>query len=113
MKERRIEKDNDNYPTKSPHIFAYNSKVDIHNKKLLEQLSTPKYTFVATDSKRDSQTERVEVASFPQEKCGLAKEVKLTMGARVILTKIIDVSGGLVKCAAGVVKGFLPPPPAD
>ena len=55
----------------------------------------------------------MEVASFPQEKCGLAKKVKLTMGARVIQTKNIDVSGDLVNCAVGAVKGFLPPPPAD
>ena len=111
LKGRQIEKDNDSYPAKSTHVYAYNDNVDMHNKKMLETLSTPKYTFVATDSTRDSQTGRVEVATFGKEKCGLAKEVTLAVGARMILTKNIDVSDGLVNCAAGEVKGFLPPPP--
>ena len=111
LKERETTEDNDNYPTVAPHVFAYNDRVNAHNKKMLDTLSTPKYTFVATDSTRDSQTGRVDVASFGAEKCGLAKEVTLAVGARIILTKNIDVSDGLVNCAAGVVKGFLPPPP--
>ena len=89
LKGRQIEKEDGNYPKESTHVFANNDNVDMRNKKMLENLSTPKYTFIATDSTRDSQTGRVEVAIFGKENCGLAKEVTLAVGARMILTKTL------------------------
>ena len=66
------------------------------NKKMLETLVATKYTFISTDFKRDSQTGRAEVATLGEEKCGLAKEVALGLGARVIIAINIDVADGLV-----------------
>lgn len=44
---------------------------------------------------------------------GLPKELVLAVGARVILTKNLDVTDGLVNSASGVVTGFLPIPLPD
>lgn len=47
-------------------------------------------------------------------KGGLCKELELAIGARVVLTKNIDVTDGLVNSASGIVTGFLPTPlPGD
>jgi hypothetical protein len=56
---------------------------------------------------------RIEITSFPDMSGGLPKEIILTIGARVILTKNLDVIDGLVNSAAGVVTGFLPTPDPD
>lgn len=77
---------------------------------MLETLSGPLYTFFAKDSKRDEQTKRIELSDFAENAGGLSKKLVLGLGARVILTKNMDVTDGLVNSAAGIVTGFLPPP---
>ena len=46
----------------------------MHNKKMLKTLITTKYTFISTDSKRDSETERVEVATLGEVNVGWPKK---------------------------------------
>lgn len=101
------------YPQHATHIFAYNRDVHIHNAAMLETLSQQLYTFTAKDSKRGEQTKRIEVSSFSDMAGGLSKTLVLGIGARVILTKNLDVSDGLVNSAAGTVTGFLPQPSVD
>ena len=103
----------DNFPTTATHIFAYNKDVSEHNATMLQTLPGPLYTFTAKDSKRDEQTKRVDVSAFADNAGGLFKTLVLGVGARVIITKNMDVTDGLVNSAAGVVTGFLPPPEDD
>ena len=112
LKAREICKSSPEYPQNVTHIFAENKEVNKHNKKMLESLETQTYTFKAVDSKRDEQTQRIENNSknFRDMSGGLVTELKLAVGAKVVLTKNVDVSDGLVNSAAGVVTGFLPEP---
>lgn len=80
---------------------------------MLNTLTNDRYTLSAKDTKKDEQTRRIELSSFPDMSGGLPKELVLAVGARVILTKNIDVTDGLVNSASGVVTGFLPIPLPD
>ena len=113
LKQREIKNSSPDYPKLAPHIFALNADKDKHNKEILHTLTCPIYTFKAMDSKRDSQTGRVNVTSFPKDAGGLSPEVTVGVGARVTQTQNIDVSDGLVNSATGYVTGFIPPPPAQ
>lgn len=108
LKERII-CDDDSYPRDATHIFAYNRDVNNHNTKKLDSLDVPKFTFVAQDSKKDEQTAIVKTSDLKDMAGGLAKNV----GAKVMLTKNLDVQGGLVNSAFGVVTGFYPQPLPD
>lgn len=100
------------YPVEAFHIFAYNKDVDEHNNKMLQLLHEPMVTSSAIDSKRDEQTGRVDLISLGDKASGLLQEMKLAVGARVMMTKNVDVVDGLVNSAAGTVTGFIPTLPA-
>lgn len=89
----------EHYPTTVTHIFAYNKDGNDHNTKMLETLSGLLYTFFAKDSKRNEQTRRVELSEFAENAGGLSKKLVLEIGARVILTKNMNVTNGLVQQA--------------
>ena len=115
LNSRQISQTNPMYPAQATHVFAYNKDIHHHNSSMLETLTNHCYTLHVKDSKRDEQTKRIEITSFPDMSGGLPKELILTIEARVILTgtKNLDVTDGLVNSAAGVVTRFLPTPDPD
>ena len=88
-------------PPEALHIYALN------------QLGGQIITVQSIDSKTDHQTGRIENISLGKKESGLWKEIKVAIGARVMLTKNVDVSDGLANTAMGTVTGFIPPPPAS
>ena len=86
LNSRQISQTNPMYPAQATHVFAYNKDVQHHNSSMLETLTNHCYTLHAKDSKRDEQTKRIEITSFP-DMSGLPKELILAIGARFILTK--------------------------
>ena len=89
------------------HIYLFNRDVNSHNIGLLQDLPGPHITIAAQDTKRDQQTGILETA-FGEKTSGLLKTLTLAVGAKVILTKNMNISDGLVNTAAGIVTGFLP-----
>ena len=100
-------------PPEALHIYALNKDVDAHNEKMLNQLGGQIITIQSIDSKTDHQTGRIDNISLGKKESGLWKEIKVAIGARVMLTKNVDVSDGLANTAMGTVTGFIPPPPAS
>lgn len=80
------------------------------NDAMLQELPGPHFKFSAVDSKRDDQTRCFSTAYFTDMTAGLPSSITLTVNAKVILTKHLDVRDGLVNTAFGTVTGFLPPP---
>ncbi|MEW8547603.1 MAG: AAA family ATPase [Candidatus Thiodiazotropha sp.] len=112
IQSRQVETNDVTYPVGALHIFAFNKEVDRHNSRMLQNLNVPTITIVAVDSKKDQQTGRVAMASHGAKESGVLKELKLAVGARVMMTTNVNVDDGLVNSAAGTVTGFLPTPPA-
>ena len=108
LKSRQTSKSAAQYPVNATHMFVYNKMKDEHNSQMLEKLSNPKFCFKAVDSKKDVQTQRIDTSEFSQNAGGLPAELTVAVEARVVLTKNIDVSDGLVNSAVGTVTGFLP-----
>ena len=100
-------------PPEALHIYALNSDVDAHNEKMLNSLGGQIITIRSIDSKTDQQTGRIENVSLGKKASGLWEEIKLSIGARVMLTKNVDVTDGLANTAMGTLTGFIPPPPAS
>lgn len=94
-------------------MFTYNRLKKQHNDDMLEKLKGQHFTFRAVDSKKDEQTQRIQKSDFEKDAGGLQTELTVALGARVVLTKNIDVSDGLVNSASGVVTGFIPAYKAD
>ncbi|XP_071480520.1 uncharacterized protein [Diadema antillarum] len=108
LQSRQTSKSATEYPVDVIHMFVSNRMKDEHNSRMLEKLPSQKFSFMAVDSKRDVQTQRIETPQFCQNAGGLSAQLTVGVGARVVLTKNIDVSDGLVNSAAGTVTGFLP-----
>lgn len=79
----------------------------------LKSIQTSKFTFTAEDSKKDGETVLVEATNLKEMAGGLAKTISIAVGAKVMLTKNLDVQDGLVNSASGVVTGFYPQPAYD
>lgn len=110
---RNVENLQEQPPLKTLHIFPLNKHVDSHNENMLEYLGEQVITIQSIDSKTDHQTGRVEDVKLGENASGLRKEIKLAVGAKVMLTKNIDVADGLANTALGSVKAFIPSPPAS
>ncbi|KAK7909763.1 hypothetical protein WMY93_014447 [Mugilogobius chulae] len=83
------------------HIFAKNRFVKAHNSKTLALLYDDIITINADDYKKDARTGTMELQATPckDEFNGLAAKLELAIGARVMLTRNIDLSQGLVNGA--------------
>lgn len=113
LQQRAINESYEDYPKDATHIFAYNKDVYQHNMQRLESIQTSKFTFTAEDSKKDGETVLVETTNLKEMAGGLAKTISIAVGAKVMLTKNLDVQDGLVNSASGVVTGFYPQPAYD
>ena len=100
-------------PPEALHIYALNKDVDAHNEKMLNILCEQIITIKSIDSKTDQQTGRIENISLKEKESQLWKEIKVAVGARVMLTKNVDVTDGLANTAMGTITGFIPSPPAS
>ena len=85
LNSRQISQTNPMYPAQATHVFAYNKDIQHHNSSMLETLTNHCYTLHVKDSKRDKQTKRIEITSFPDMSGGLPKELILAIGARAEL----------------------------
>ena len=68
------------------------------------------YNIPANDTKKDHKTGTVDSTSLQNNAGGLPSILSISIDARVMLTKNIDVSDGLINSSAGVVTGFIPKP---
>ena len=86
-----------------------------HNENHLAATGHPVYTIKAMDMNTEHHTGqfKVEMPDNPNRTGGLRQYVKLSKNARVMITKNIDTSDGLVNGAQGTIIGFYPPPPED
>ncbi|KAK7878952.1 hypothetical protein WMY93_034202, partial [Mugilogobius chulae] len=91
----------ENCPIDVLHIFAKNRFVKAHNSKTLALLYDDIITINADDYKKDARTGTMELQARPckEEFNGLAAKLELAIGARVMLTRNIDLSQGLVNGA--------------
>ena len=108
LQARVISEEDSNYPHDALHVFTTNALVNDHNMKMIVTLDSQPMTFHAFDSTKDLNTKIASVSNIPDEASltgGLAT-VTLAVGAKVMLTKNLDVTDGLVNGVQGTVVGF-------
>ncbi|XP_039454375.1 uncharacterized protein LOC120433000 [Oreochromis aureus] len=90
-------------PTDALHIFATNKEVDAHNSATLGLLHTHIIDIHADDYRKDPRTGRMALQDRPFKggKNELPDTLKVAEGARVMLTRNIDIQNGLVNGAFG------------
>ncbi|KAL3987964.1 antigen [Sarotherodon galilaeus] len=90
-------------PTDVLHIFATNKQVDAHNSATLALLHTHIIDIHADDYRKDPRTGRMALQDRPFKggKNELPDTLKVAEGARVMLTRNIDIQNGLVNGAFG------------
>ena len=112
LEERIISPSDPSYPTEAIHLFPTNDQVDAYNSKKLNELSTHVYSIKAEDTCKEIQTGQMSVTmpKNPTDTGGLLETVELAIGARVMITRNVDTSDGLVNGMLGTVVGFYPEP---
>ena len=97
-------------PNDALYLFFRNDDVDEHNNKKLAYLTTPTFTIRAIDiDQKDGQVIRVNKIPHKttrKDDTTLADELKLAVGARVMLISNVDVTDGLCNGVSGYVKGI-------
>ena len=83
--------------------------------KKLNELSTHVYTVKAEDTCKEIQTGQMSATlpKNPRLTGNLIESIELAIGARVMITKNVDTSDGLVNGMLGTVVGFYPEPLGD
>ena len=107
LKSREIAADTANYPTQALHVYRLNADVDKRNSDMLNSIApeSAQFTIKAIDSVA-GQTNHISLTSLSDKRSetgGLHSTLKLSIGARVMLTTNVDVSNGLVNGARGEV----------
>ena len=107
LKSREIAADTANYPTQALHVYRLNADVDKRNSDMLNSIApkSAQFAIKATDSVA-GQTNHISLTSLSDKRSetgGLHSTLRLTIGARVMLTTNVDVSDGLVNGARGEV----------
>ncbi|XP_069108859.1 uncharacterized protein [Argopecten irradians] len=89
------------------HIYACNDQVDEHNLNTLHTICNDPVSIEADDWTKDERSGRMtrkEASDTQARQCTLPRSLWLSVDARVMLTKNVDVSDGLVNGAFGTVK---------
>ena len=73
-------------------------------------MQSKKFSFHAEDLKKDYQTALVETTNLKDLAGGLARSITVAVGAKVMLTKNLGVTDGLVNASTSIVTGFYPKP---
>ena len=109
LKSRIISQEDDRYPHDALHVFTTNSLVNEHNMRMLGTIDEQPKVLIAFDSKKDLHTNKASITNIPDDISltgGLHSSITLAVGAKVMLTRNLDVSDGLVNGAQGTVVGF-------
>ena len=88
-----------NYPSNAPHIWVENDPVNEHNSKELEKLSKRLFALKATEAYTPNvknQNINTILSKGRSETGRLDFEVKITEGARVMLTTNINIADRLI-----------------
>ena len=104
--QRQISPDTVDYPRTAQHVFAVNIKVDSYNIKMLTSLKQQVIRVKAID-KVPSLLKKFTPPNDLRHTGGLANEVELAHGARVMLTSNIYVTDGLVNGSQGTIVSFV------
>ena len=92
------------------HIFARNQAVDDHNEKAIEQLGTEIFTILAEDYTKDSCTGEMRPLLSPREhttRRDLEGSISVAQGARVMVTRNLDVEDGIVNGTFGTIANIV------
>ena len=91
-------------------IYARNKEVDDHNEKMLTSKCTDISEILAVDVIRNRKTGRLEEkrASKSDRSDGLPGQLRIAVGARVMITKNVDTEHGITNGALGIVTAILP-----
>ena len=102
--EVKVEHTHPNYPKNVMYVFAQNKYCDEWNEFILENLPGNTFTCVAHDS-QDNMTNlsQINIPDKPSSTGNLRKELKIKIGARVMITTNIDVSDSLTNGVMGMV----------
>uniref|UniRef100_A0A9J7WVU2 ATP-dependent DNA helicase n=1 Tax=Cyprinus carpio carpio TaxID=630221 RepID=A0A9J7WVU2_CYPCA len=92
-------------PTDALHIYATNKEVENHNTEAISLRFSNIINIDADDYKKDPRTGEMKRQAAPckGEKCDLLDTLQIAIGARVMLTRNIDVEDGLVNGTFGNV----------
>ena len=100
----------DQCPADVLHIYAKNKDVDKYNNAMLSSTKKQPVLLQAEDIVKDPRTGQQKRRTTPYKPTeGLQDEIRLSVGARVILTRNIDLQSGLVNGAFGTVTYIAPP----
>ena len=88
------------------HVYARNCDVDSHNQRQLTNLNQHIESFVAIDRKPES-LKNFKIQQDSKYTGGLPDEIQLSLGARVMLIRNIDISDGLVNGSQGQIVTFV------
>ncbi len=105
LKSRKITESSRNYPINALHVYRLNVDVDARNDVMLNSIASvdKQYSIEACDSV-SGQTKHLDLNQLSKkqsETSGLHDILKVTVGARIMVTANVDVSDGLVNCAIG------------
>ena len=107
---RMITYDSSNYPHDALHLFAENAPVLEHNERKLLDIDMPMFVINALDQiPRDVPTSLLESAlgRKQSETGGLARVLKLKVGAKVMITSNIDIDDRLINGQIGMVTNII------
>ena len=107
--EVKVECTHPKYPKNARHVFAQNKYCDEWNDFMLKSLLGDTSICVAHDSKKDNimNLANINIPDKPSATGNLAKELKIKVGARVMITTNIDVSDGLTNGLMGTIVNIL------
>ena len=108
-KSRFICKNSTDYPIEALHLFAENRPVSEHNEVMLDKLEGTSFLIQAIDEIPKNVAQRVvqEAQNRKQsETGGLASNLTLKLGAKIMLTINIDISDKLINGQIGIVKNI-------
>ena len=104
---RIVSEHDPSYPLDALHVFTTNKEVDAHNLCHLSKFQNI-FEFKSIDKRKDVNTGQMNVifSKKSSETGGLRDTIMICVGARIMLTKNIDVSDGLVNGVLGTVVAF-------
>ena len=103
--EVKVQHTDPKYPKNAMHVFVQNKYCDEWNNFMLRNLPGDTSICVAHDSKKDNMTNlaNINIPDKPSSTGNLAKELKIKVGARVMIKTNIDVSDGLTNGVMGTI----------